>query len=76
MIPVALQLEYIQSMPLAPISGYKLWVASSTVSLKASEGECPGFLLVSFDRRWLAIKLYLLLAKHHIVLETVPVLPP
>ena len=32
---------YIQSIPLAPINGYKLWVASSTVSLKASLGLCP-----------------------------------
>ena len=41
-IPVALQLAYIQSIPLAPIKGYKLCVASSTVSLNASDGECPG----------------------------------
>jgi len=28
-------------MPFSAMSGYKLCVASSTVSLNASEGECP-----------------------------------
>jgi len=36
-----LQLAYIQSIPFSPIKGYRDCVASSTVSLKASEGECP-----------------------------------
>ena len=35
------QLAYIQSMPFSAISGYRLWVASSTVSLNASLGEWP-----------------------------------
>ena len=35
------QLAYIQSIPFSPKSGIKLCVSSSTVSLKASEGECP-----------------------------------
>ena len=35
------QLAYIQSMPFSAISGYRLCVASSTVSLNASDGEWP-----------------------------------
>ena len=31
------QFAYIQSIPFSPINGYKLWVASSTVSLNASK---------------------------------------
>jgi len=38
---VVLQLEYIQSMPFSATRRIRLWVSSSTVSLKASLGVCP-----------------------------------
>ena len=51
------QLEYIQSMPFLATRGYNDWVASSTVSLKASEGECPRSRSTAYcaaNRPWMA----------------------
>src|ERR1017187_2182184 len=41
------QFAYIDSKTFSATNGIRDWVSSSTVSLKASEGECPFFLNTS-----------------------------